>query len=109
MQINQIANLIKSQWCEMLEQHIIPYYTFELNNKEYTVNIRLVAKGVEFSFNSGGQRVAFDGDVIKTGHDRYLIKYSQHCEDLDGYLQHIIVNIEDGFISPNTQADGHTL
>lgn len=104
-------NTLQAQFETMLQRGIIPYleYPIILNGeKEWLlVEIECLENGLKFSFDSNGSPVYFDGAIKQFSDNHFFLPFDTYnagendSEDLDYYLQAIIENIQDGFISAN--------
>ena len=96
---NQVIKSIKNQFANM---RCLPLFEFALPEDEHLiVNISMAKKGIEFRFDTDGNKTFFGDDVIKTGDGVYLIKCDEYTTDLDSYLEMVDIEIIEGYLIPN--------
>lgn len=102
MNINKIVKNLKSEMETFISRGGM--FCFEYRTAEddhLLVDLEIVKKGIEFSFDSNNLPCHFSGEVVKIHSNRYLLKANSFTETLDEYLQTIHEEIMEGYLLPN--------
>ncbi len=94
--------VIKSIKAEFQNMQYAPLFEFEIPGDEHLfVSLKMVKKGIEFSFDNDSLPTSFGGDVIKTSGRSYLIKCDEFTSSLDELLQSVHNEMIEGYLLPN--------
>lgn len=93
---------LECQWQAMLDRGTIPCLEYQISNDGWLlVDLKFTDEGIEFSFDSGSNLVAFDGSIAIINDDRYLMPFDAFTDSLDSYLETIDANITEGYLIVN--------